>query len=166
MSNIYNKDDANKIIKIVDKYIAKNSLQSTYLFLFNNFIYILSIFCIFKSIKSKNNIFLMISVIICSLLILRNFMVFHDLHHRSFFPSNERKNNTFGINRILGIIYDFIYWYDGLSWFDTHSKHHKILGETYIKSQANKNDTARTVITSSEYIRMNFIKRKLYDIIR
>ena len=87
-------------------------------------------------------------------------MVFHDLCHGSFFPSDERKNHSYGINKCLAVMLDFLYGYPGNKWIYIHSTHHDVHGDI------NKYDTARSLFASSEYCKLDDNLRYMYDIFR
>ena len=108
----------------------------------------------------KNTYYSIPMVLLTSLVMSRNFMVFHDLGHANFFPSDERRNKTIGINKNLCDLLDFFYYYPGKDWMETHNSHHKVHGDI------NEYDEARTLISSDDYEKQPYIIRKMYDVIR
>jgi len=153
----YTEDDVKKIIDITKKYEATENGYSLILFVTNLVIFF---FCIHLLNVFKNTYYIFPMVLLTSLIILRNFMVFHDLGHASFFPSDERENNTIGINKTLCDLLDFFYYYPGKDWIKTHSAHHKVHGNI------DEYDEARTLISSDDYEKQPYFMRKMYDVIR
>lgn len=153
----YDNDSINSILYITKKYEANNYLYPCILMTTS---ILLLILCIFGLNLLKNTYFIIPMIIFTTLIISRNFMIFHDLGHANYFPSNERKNNKTGINKTLCDILDFIYYYPGKDWIKTHTSHHKTHGNI------DEYDEARSLITSDEYKKQPYIIRRLYDILR
>lgn len=153
----YDSYTVNNIIDVTKKYEAKDYLQPSILMI-SNILILLG--CIFALNSLKNTKFIVPMIIITGLIIARNFMVFHDLCHANYFPSNERKTDTIGINKNIGYLLDFIYCYPANVWIKTHTSHHKVHGNI------DEHDEARTLITSDEYLKQPYLLRRLYDILR
>lgn len=153
----YTDTDVKNIIDITKKYEANEVRYPLILFL-TNFIALFA--CIYLLNVFRKTYFIFPTVLLTSLVILRNFMVFHDLGHANFFPSDERRDKTIGINKNLCDFLDFFYYYPGKDWMETHNSHHKVHGDI------SKYDEARTLISSDDYEKQPYIIRKMYDVIR
>tara|TARA_B100000902_G_C27173258_1_gene844944 strand:- start:63 stop:1058 length:996 start_codon:yes stop_codon:yes gene_type:complete len=92
--------------------------------------------------------------------IIRLFVIFHDLGHKSFFPTDERKNNTLGTNILVSNLIDMFALYPAKPWREGHGYHHKIHGNL------NHTDVTRTVITSGEYAKSGLLYKMMYEILR
>lgn len=89
-----------------------------------------------------------------ALFMLRVFMMFHDMCHHSFFPSDK------GLNfRVAGWIEQWCV-FPAEKWKNLHSHHHKAHGNMNIY------DGTRTVITSDEYNSLEMYTKKAYDVLR
>lgn len=158
---IYDDKEIKNIKNITKKYEADDYIIPGINILSGLLILFLLINLLYKTtkIKSKWKTLYKIGVIILlSLIITRNFMMFHDLGHYNYFPSNERSDKLTGINKILCELLDFLFFYPGKSWQDTHSSHHKCHGNI------NEVDEARTFWTREDYNKSSY--KDLYDIIR
>jgi len=152
----YTPEDIEQINKICKKYTASDYVYPSFL-LISNF---LALFvCIYLLNLFKNSKLIIFFVLLTSLMIVRNFMVFHDMGHASFFPSNERETKEVGINKTICKSLDFIFFYSGKSWIDGHSKHHEVHGNIDII------DIGRTLLSSEQYENLPYIWKKVYDII-
>jgi len=158
---IYSDDEIDKIVEITKKYEA-NDYKKPMLLLIGNFVILgILIYILYLSTTSYEYLPISFSItVLLSLFILRNFMFFHDLCHCSFFPSNERKDKSIGINAYIAYIFDFIYGYPAKKWKDIHSEHHKVHGNI------DEYDAARTFYTSDEYNKLSDTHKKIYDVIR
>lgn len=153
----YTQEDVNDIVKITKKYEATENGYPLMLFVTN---FVMLFVCIhLLNIFKKTNYIIPI-ILLTSLIMLRNFMVFHDLGHGSFFPSDEREKKTTGINKTLCDVFDCLYYYPGKDWMKTHNAHHKAHGNI------GEYDEARTLISSDDYEKLPYIMRKTYDVIR
>ena len=153
----YTESEVKNIIDITKKYEASENGYPFMLFASN---LILLFICIHLLNIFRNTYYIVPVVLLTSLSILRNFMVFHDLGHASFFPSDERENNTIGINKNLCDIFDFFYFYPGKDWIEGHSKHHRVHGNI------DEYDEGRTFISSDDYEKLSYFMRKMYDVLR
>ena len=91
-------------------------------------------------------------IMLLVLFMLRIFMIFHDMCHRSFFPPAK------GLNfRVAGWIEHWCV-FPAEKWKSLHSHHHKAHGNMNIY------DGTRTVITSDEYADLTPFYQKCYDI--
>jgi len=150
----YSAEEIRNIKYIVSKYHATDFVEPS-------FYLILNIICIgfllFFIHTQKSYILL---VFILALFLLRMFMMFHDLCHKSFFPTNERDTKTQGFNLIIAQCLEGFNFFEASYWIKGHSAHHTAHGNL------NKYDSTRTVLTSSEYNKMSLYKQTLYDIFR
>jgi omega-6 fatty acid desaturase (delta-12 desaturase) len=158
---IYSDDEIEKIVEITQKYEA-NDYKKPILLLIGNFVILgILIYILYLSTTSYEYLPISFSItILISLFIARNFMCFHDLCHSSFFPSNERKEKSIGINAYIAYIFDFIFGYPAKKWKDGHSEHHKVHGNI------DEYDAARTFLNSDEYNKLSDTHKKIYDVIR
>lgn len=99
-------------------------------------------------------------ILLLTLGLLRLFVTFHDLTHKSYFPSDERATKQMGINYIVASIVEGIAGYDLERWIAIHSHHHAVHGNM------NEYDGTRTVLTSDEYDDLPWFYKVLYKIIR
>lgn len=153
----YDKNTIEQIINTTKKYEAKDCFYPA-ITLISNIIFLFV--CIYGLYIFKNPYYITFMVILTSLIILRNFMIFHDLGHGNYFPSDERETNKIGVNRFLCDLLDFLYYYPGKDWMKTHTSHHKSHGNIDVY------DEARTLITTEQYKQYPYYIQKLYDIIR
>lgn len=158
--HIYTDEEIEKILEITKKHKAQEHITPALQLSLVIFIFIAGIYIIYKSTISENILYKIGSVILMSLIILRNFMIFHDLGHCNYFPSNERTDKCEGINTTLCENLDFIFLYPGKSWIKTHTSHHKCHGNL------NEIDEARTFWTTKDYNNASETEKMLYDIIR
>ena len=158
---IYSDDEISQIVEITKKYEA-NDYKKPILLLIGNFVILgILIYILYLSTTSYKYLPISFSIsVLISLLIARNFMCFHDLCHSSFFPSNERKEKSIGINKYFAYIFDFIFGYPAKKWKDGHSEHHKVHGNI------DEYDAARTFLNSDEYNKLSDTHKKIYDVIR
>lgn len=158
--NLYNIHEINNLLQISRKYEANNMIKPSIIFISNHIALFLGIYFIYlASDKHQNQIYVILACAFTTLILIRNFMIFHDLHHASFFPSNERKYNKYGINRQIGDNLDILYIWSGPAWRETHSQHHKTHGNLL------EYDPARTVITTTEYNKLSSTKQIIYSIL-
>ena len=158
---IYSNEEISKIISITKKYEAKNILIPSFLFINAITMYFAGIYMLYTTSLFSNIFFKINSVTLMSLLIVRNFMIFHDLGHCNYFPSNERKNNNYGINTVLCETFDIIFFYPGESWRLGHREHHRVHGNI------DHQDDGRTITMSTiEYNNSSKIYKVMYDIFR
>ena len=158
--NLYNLQEISEIKSVTELYEAKNAFKSTILLTLNHLLVWFCIFVLYLSTIKKSNAGLVFSILLLSLLFTRNFMVFHDLHHASYFPSHERTTKLHGLNRKIGDFLDVLYIWPGTSWRETHSTHHKTHGDL------NMHDPARTFLSSSQYNKLSYTNQLAYDIFR
>jgi len=157
----YTDEEIEKIINITKKYEANNFLKPSFYLLSGLTIYIGGIYLLYSLTKTNYLLFKITTVFAFSLLIVRNFMIFHDLGHSNYFPSDERKNNEEGINTFLCETFDFIFFFPGRSWRLGHKEHHKVHGNIDIY------DTGRTITwTTDDYNKSSKLNQYLYDIFR
>lgn len=104
----------------------------------------------------------MISVLIFLLIlsVMRLFMIFHDLVHKSYFPTDERKTGTKGLNFFVAFFVDFLCAFQREAWENTHTTHHKAHGNM------SEYDGTRTVLTSTEYEKLPGWQKTVYDYVR
>jgi len=158
---IYSDDEIDKIVEITKKYEANDYIKPMLLLIGNFVILGILIYILYLSTTSYKYLPISFSIsVLISLLIARNFMCFHDLCHSSFFPSNERKEKSMGINKYFAYIFDFIFGYPAKKWKDGHSEHHKVHGNI------DEYDAARTFLNSDEYNKLSDTHKKIYDVLR
>jgi omega-6 fatty acid desaturase (delta-12 desaturase) len=90
--------------------------------------------------------------LLCGLL-MRTFMIFHDLNHNSFYPKNKYNLN----NNVAKIIETFAL-YPASRWKRIHSIHHHVHGNLSLK------DDTRTVFSVAEYNKLTSNQQMMYDI--
>ena len=150
MQNIYNKEDINNLKTHVQKYYATNWRKPIMDFTTTMFYISAVIFCIYKL-----NYYSSCLIFLLGLLLIRVFMIFHDLNHNSYFPKNN-----FNINMVSAKCIDVLSMYSALKWKTIHSIHHVKHGNL------NLNDDTRTVIISSEYDKLSNKQKQFYDTFR
>jgi omega-6 fatty acid desaturase (delta-12 desaturase) len=99
-------------------------------------------------------------IVLLALVCMRLFMIFHDLCHRSFFPTDERAKNEKGFNTQMASVIEQWCLFSGSYWNKTHSNHHHALGNIDIY------DGTRTVFTSGMYDKLPDYQKVLYHIVR
>jgi acyl-lipid omega-6 desaturase (Delta-12 desaturase) len=155
--NIYTDNNITNIKEITKRYQATNMYEPTF--------HLLStILCIFILIAllhySKHTNMLLILIPVLSLFLVRIFIIFHDLGHKSYFPTNERNTNTKGLNYNISTMIDFLNSYPADSWADGHSDHHKAQGNLDMY------DNSRMVLTTEELKKLPTHQQILYKIFR
>jgi len=154
--NLYGMDKIKKIKDyIVKNYYAKDFIQPSFYLCTTLFLVFLCLYII--HLQKSYNVFL---IFILALLIMRLFMIFHDLCHRSYFPSDERKTKQDGINFKVARLIDFLCLFQAERWYKTHSTHHHAHGNM------NLYDGTRTVYTTTEYNQLSNNEKIIYDTVR
>lgn len=158
MNNAYSEEQ----IKTIKEYIKTNAYASNYKTPLLHLLFILSLlFTLLYLINITNNYYIISILILClALVLMKIFIIFHDLCHKSYFPTNERKEKKKGFNMVIAKIIDVFCLYDANHWESLHSTHHKLHGNI------NEFDATRTVLTSSEYEKLSENKKQLYKIFR
>ena len=158
MENKYSQLEINKIKRHINKHChADTYIEPTFYLLTS----VISVFVILFLIhKSKETWKLSVLVGILVLCLIRLFIIFHDLVHKSYFPSDERKTHRDGLNFFVAFFIDFLCVFQREAWFQTHSTHHKAHGNM------NEYDGTRTVITKSEYNQLPQWQKTVYDYAR
>ena len=155
---MYNIDEINEMKKIIrENWYAKDYTRPT-LHLLTTLILIFVL--LFLINKTRNRTLLAILIIILSLSLLRTFVIFHDLTHRSYFPSDERQTGKDGINMNIARCIDVLSVYDSNEWKSGHSEHHRVHGNF------NETDHTKSVFSSTEYNSLPKYQQILYDIFR
>jgi omega-6 fatty acid desaturase (delta-12 desaturase) len=154
----YSTDKIKEMKSVVNQYHASEFTRPSF-YLITTFLGILAVLYLIIYNK-KNKIPLTASIILLALFLLRLFMIFHDMCHRSYFPSTERKTNTNGLNFIIAQCIEGFNLFEASHWNKIHSAHHKAHGNL------NLYDSTRTVFSSEEYNKMPQYKRVLYDVFR
>ena len=156
MENKYSEETISEIREYIKKYgYATNYTEPTF-YLVSTLIIFFMILYFINIVENYNPIL----IVILSLIILRLFMIFHDLGHKSFFPTDEREKDYKGFNNFIAKFIDQFCLFTADYWVDIHSHHHKAHGNL------NEYDGTRTVLTSSEYEKLNPILKVLYPISR
>lgn len=158
MNNAYSEEH----IKTIKEYIKQNAYATNYTKPLLTLIFILSLlFILLYLIKITDNYYIIFILTLClALVLMKMFMIFHDLCHKSYFPTNERKEKKKGFNMSVAKLIDVFCLYDANHWESLHSTHHKLHGNL------NEYDATRTVLTSSEYEKLSENKKILYKILR
>jgi omega-6 fatty acid desaturase (delta-12 desaturase) len=158
MQNIYSETQINEIKRHIKTNAYATEFIEPSIYLFST---ILIIFLLLFGIHLSSNYYLIFGyIILLALLQIRLFVIFHDLCHKSYFPSNERQDKKEGINIFIAQCIEWLCLFPANYWEDEHSHHHKIHGNS------NEYDESRTVITSSEYEKLPKYQQILYDIFR
>lgn len=97
-----------------------------------------------------NNLFL---VPIMALLLIRLFIIFHDLAHSSYFPDKT-------LNYVTSIILGMILFTPYSHWITEHSKHHKVSNQLDVEEQY----TQTAAWTVEKYKSSTFTSRLLYKL--
>lgn len=156
MSNIYGEEKIKKIKEyIVKNYYAKDFINPSFYLVTSLLLMFLCLYII--HISKGYNAFL---ILILALLIMRLFMIFHDMCHRSYFPSNERETKTKGLNFKIARLIDFLCMFQAESWYNLHSAHHHAHGNL------NLVDNTRTVYTTTEYNKLTEKEKYIYNTVR
>jgi len=155
MENKYTESDITKIRSHIDTHCHADSNFEPALYFS---IAVISIFVVLYLIHITTQPWMIsVLVILLSLATMRMFIIFHDLVHKSYFPSDERKTGTKGLNFGLAFFVDFLCAFQRESWENTHSTHHKAHGNM------NEYDGTRTVLTSTEYAELPEWQKTVYD---
>jgi omega-6 fatty acid desaturase (delta-12 desaturase) len=155
MNNQYSKENIREIKTKIKEYHADGFLEPS-MHLLITLIFIFIILYFIRACKTYQ----FGLMLLLALGLLRLFVTFHDLTHKSFFPSNERATKEMGINYIVASILEGIAGYDLERWIAIHSNHHAVHGNM------NEYDGTRTVLTSSDYDALPWFYKVLYNIIR
>lgn len=166
--HIYDDIEIKNIDNITKKYEADEYITPGLYLLGSIILFIGGIYIVYKStlLKKKSSIGLRIlsstfAVLLMSLIVVRNFMIFHDLGHCSYFPSKERETGMSGINTNICELLDFMYFFPGRSWRLGHKEHHKVHGNK------GEYDQGRTITwTTEDYEKASDIEKLAYDILR
>ena len=158
MNNAYTEEQ----IKTIKEYIKTNAYATNYLTPLLNLLFTLVLlFTLLYIINITDEYYILFILILClALVLMKMFMIFHDLCHKSYFPTNERKEKKKGFNMSIAKILDVFCLYDANHWDSLHSTHHKLHGNL------NEFDATRTVLTSSEYEKLSENNKLLYKILR
>ena len=146
-----------EIKQIMHKWHATNYIQPTF-HLLTTLIFIFS--ALFQINRTTNDAYLRVLIAFLTLNLLRTFMIFHDLTHRSYFPSNERKTGKDGINMHVSRCIDFLCSYESNVWKTIHAEHHRVHGNL------NEIDDTRTVYPLSKYNALSKNQKILYNVFR
>lgn len=155
MDKIYTEDDIQKIKNITNKYKADNFAVPLFHL---SITIILMIIILYILLKHDKNTYLNLGLILLlALTQVRLFIIFHDMVHKSYFPSNERETKTNGINFFSSLFLQPFISYSSYDWHNTHSHHHEVMGNS------NEIDGTKTVVELSTYNKYPYIVQKLYD---
>ncbi|NBO25077.1 MAG: hypothetical protein EBU93_07605 [Chlamydiae bacterium] len=108
---------------------------------------------------SDNGPWLYLFVVLLALTTMRLFIIFHDMVHRSYFPTDERETHKKGFNFYVSHFLQPFVMYSSYRWDNVHSRHHKIHGNM------NEYDGSKTVFTMSEYNHLPYLFQKVYDLV-
>jgi omega-6 fatty acid desaturase (delta-12 desaturase) len=110
--------------------------------------------------KPKNIYLIVFLVVMLALMNLRLFIIFHDMCHRSFFPTDERSTDTKGFNFWVAQLIEPLCSFSAEYWNNTHSAHHKAHGNLNI------HDNARSVLRSGDYDALSDLQKRIYGVAR
>jgi omega-6 fatty acid desaturase (delta-12 desaturase) len=142
--NKYTKEQIDRCKEICNEYIAKDD-NLAWMYLFST----LS----FLSISSYFSLFSVFFVPVMSLFILRLFIIFHDLCHKSFFTD---KRLCLDVSRWLEVLVIE----QSTNWVKGHSHHHRVHGNLDVF------DIGKTVMPISEFKKKSSIFKILYRVLR
>jgi len=146
-----------EIHQIINKYKANNFIVPILHLLLT---FLLIFFCLNEINKTKNIKIIGALIILLSLVLIRLFVMFHDMVHKSYFPSNEREDKTDGINFYTSLLLQPFILFSSYEWNKGHSQHHLAHGNS------NEYDKTKTVISMSDYDKLPYLLKVLYDIFR
>lgn len=156
----YSADEIKNIRHVIHEYRATDFVQPSF-YLISNILCVLAILVVIHKLSwKKQKTYIIGCVIVLALFLMRMFMMFHDLCHKSFFPTNERENKTQGFNFTIAQIIEGFNLFEASAWNEGHSAHHAAHGNM------NSYDSGRTLISSSEYDQLPQWKQVLYDVFR
>jgi omega-6 fatty acid desaturase (delta-12 desaturase) len=153
----YSGEEIQRIRSVIRQYHATDFVKPSFYLLSTLFCILVILFMIHKTKKKQ---YLVGFVIVLAFFLMRLFMMFHDLCHKSFFPTNERETGVQGFNFFVAQIIEGFNQFTAFHWNKIHSAHHSAHGNM------NTYDSTRTVLTSSEYEKMPQWKQVLYDVFR
>lgn len=153
----YTEEEIKNIKTVVNQYHATEFATPTF-YLMTNMLCILAILYVIRDKKQKIPLF--VSFLLLVFFLLRFFMMFHDLCHKSFFPSTERQTKEYGMNFFIAQCIEGFNLFQASQWNSIHSTHHKAHGNMDLY------DGTRTVLTTSEYDELPKYKQVLYDTFR
>ena len=104
MKNVYNEEN----IKNIKEYIKTNAYATNYTTpLLNILVVLVLLFTTLYLITITNNYYVLTILILgIALVLIKTFMIFHDLCHKSYFPTDERKEKKKGFNMSIAKILD------------------------------------------------------------
>lgn len=156
----YSADEIKTIRNVIRQYQATDFTQPTF-YLLSNILCILAVLVVINKLSwKKQKAYLIGAVILLALFLMRMFMMFHDLCHKSFFPTNERETGVQGLNFFVAQTIEGVNLYSASNWSKGHSAHHTAHGNM------NTYDSTRTVLATSEYDNLPQWKQVLYDVFR
>jgi omega-6 fatty acid desaturase (delta-12 desaturase) len=156
----YSAEDIKNIRNVIHQYRATDFVQPTF-YLLTNIACILAVLVVIHKLSwKKQKTYLVCSIVLLALFLLRMFMMFHDLCHKSFFPTKERETGAQGLNFFIAQTIEGFNLFTASHWNKIHSAHHSAHGNM------NVYDNTRTVFTSSEYNNLPQWKQVLYDVFR
>lgn len=148
------KHDLQQIQQIMQKYKADRFTPP----LFQLAITLLLFLACLVGIKNNKHPFIIGAlVLLMSFTSVRLFIIFHDMIHKSFFPSQERETKTNGLNFYTSFLLQPFTHFSSFHWNRGHSHHHAIHGNS------SENDETKTVLLLSQYNRLSPFYQSLYD---
>lgn len=154
MENKYSLQQINDIREHVKIHgYAKNYIEPTF-FLVSTISMMFGVLYFIDIQKSYNPIL----ILLLSFIILRLFMIFHDLGHKSYFPTDEREKGYKGFNIQIAKCIEQWCLYSTDIWSDGHALHHKAHGNM------NEYDYSRTTLSTTEYDNLTSNQKILYKI--
>ena len=154
--NQYTSADFQRVKCIAESHHAKEFSEP----ILNLVVNLIAVFAILYFIARRPKKWQFGWIVLLALFLLRLFMLFHDMCHKSYFPSDERKTNRIGINTIVANCIDFLCSYSAGAWAKLHSDHHEAHGNL------NLLDETRTVITRKTYDELPTYQKMLYNLFR
>ena len=153
---MYSREGIDKIKSHIKTHAyAKNNIEPTF-YLFSTLFLVFGLLFLIHRSKKYN----VVLIILLALVFLRLFMIFHDMCHRSYYPTNERKDNKKGFNFEMAHLLEPFALFSPEYWNKIHSTHHSTMGNI------DEYDGTRTVLISSEYNKLPDYQKVLYTILR
>lgn len=165
---MYGEAQLNKIREhIRDHGYATNNTEPTWhlistVCLFLGVLYAIHVFPLgtssHRSLRNGGYLLFGALILLLALLNMRLFMIFHDLVHKSFYPTDERARKYNGFNFQMASVIELWTSFSANYWNKIHSTHHGALGDI------DAYDGTRTVMISSEYEKLPDFAKCLYRI--
>jgi omega-6 fatty acid desaturase (delta-12 desaturase) len=156
---VYSEDNIDRIKSHLKTGYATNYVEPA-VYLASTTILFLAIMYAIHSTPYQNTGIIVALVVMLALTLFRTFVIFHDMCHRSYFPTDERKSDYKGFNFKIAQMIEPLCLFSAEYWNNIHSAHHKAHGNLNI------HDGTRSVLPSSEFDNLSDLQRQLYKVIR